>query len=189
AVKVPDADECPVARLGARPVKVVTRSAAPAEITVDRGVAGFTQRAASYAALDDDLAGWGTPPQPDGEHSSYARLAAIPSATIRVETDGETTAVTWSELDEHGVVERDNLTIRVLEPGRNGVRTTVVDAATGEPIPARIHFRSADGIPYQPHGHHSHVNGDRETWHIDVGGDVRLGESSYAYIDGTSEGW
>jgi hypothetical protein len=34
-----------------------------------------------------------------------------------------------------------------------------------------------------------HVNGDRETWHIDVGGDVRLGQSSYAYIDGTCEGW
>jgi hypothetical protein len=27
------------------------------------------------------------------------------------------------------------------------------------------------------------------TWHIDVGGDVRLGRASYAYIDGRCEGW
>jgi hypothetical protein len=28
-----------------------------------------------------------------------------------------------------------------------------------------------------------------ETWHIDVGGDVRLGQISYAYTDGHCEGW
>ena len=28
-----------------------------------------------------------------------------------------------------------------------------------------------------------------DTWHIDVGGDLRLGQISYAYIDGTSQGW
>ena len=33
------------------------------------------------------------------------------------------------------------------------------------------------------------MNGDRDTWHIDVGGDVRLGGSTYAYIDGKCEGW
>ena len=27
------------------------------------------------------------------------------------------------------------------------------------------------------------------TWHIDVGGDLRLGGISYAYIDGTCQGW
>jgi hypothetical protein len=27
------------------------------------------------------------------------------------------------------------------------------------------------------------------TWHVDVGGDVRLGQATYAYIDGTCEGW
>lgn len=69
------------------------------------------------------------------------------------------------------------------------MRTTVVDDDTGKPIPCRIHFRSIKGIPYQPHGHHGHVFGDMGTWHLDVGGDVRLGQVSYAYIDGTCEGW
>ena len=33
-----------------------------------------------------------------------------------------------------------------------------------------------DGVPYQPHGHHGHVNSNLDTWHIDVGGDLRLGQ-------------
>ncbi|MBI2938874.1 MAG: CehA/McbA family metallohydrolase, partial [Chloroflexi bacterium] len=52
-----------------------------------------------------------------------------------------------------------------------------------------IHFRSPAGVPYQPHGHHRHVNTNHPSWHMDVGGDVRLGQTSYAYIDGTCQGW
>ena len=33
------------------------------------------------------------------------------------------------------------------------------------------------------------MNSDLGTWHIDVGGDLRLGRSTYAYIDGTCQGW
>ncbi|MDQ5853556.1 MAG: CehA/McbA family metallohydrolase, partial [Chloroflexota bacterium] len=66
---------------------------------------------------------------------------------------------------------------------------TVLDEETGQPVPCRVHFRSPEGIPFQPHGHHDHLLSDMETWHIDVGGDVRLGHTTYAYIDGTCEGW
>ena len=52
-----------------------------------------------------------------------------------------------------------------------------------------MHFRSPDGVPYQPHGHHNQVNSNLETWHIDIGGDVRLGQITYAIIDGKCEGW
>jgi len=56
-------------------------------------------------------------------------------------------------------------------------------------VPCRVHFRSAEGIPYQPHGHHNHVTQNLGSWHYDVGGDTRLGQRSYAYIDGTCQGW
>ncbi len=79
--------------------------------------------------------------------------------------------------------------MQIVEDGRNWVETAVFDAETGKPLPCRIHFRSAHGVPYQPHGHHSHVNSNNDTWHIDVGGDLRLGQISYAYIDGTCQGW
>ena len=60
---------------------------------------------------------------------------------------------------------------------------------TGKPVPCRVHFRSPEGVPYQPHGHHNHVNSNLDSWHIDVGGDLRLGQTTYAYIDGTCQGW
>ena len=69
------------------------------------------------------------------------------------------------------------------------MKVTVVDDDTGRPVPCRVHFRSPDGIPYQPHGHHNQVNSNLDTWHIDIGGDVRMGQITYAYIDGRCEGW
>ena len=65
----------------------------------------------------------------------------------------------------------------------------MLDDETGKPIPCRIHFRSPQGVPYAPHGHHAHVNSNLGTWHLDVGGDVRLGQITYAYIDGRCQGW
>ena len=96
----------------------------------------------------------------------------------------------WGELSEKGEVEASpSLNVRLVGGGRNWVHTKVIDDDTGKPVPCRVHFRSPDGIPYAPHGHHAHVNSDMGTWHIDVGGDVRLGQISYAYIDGTCQGW
>jgi hypothetical protein len=77
----------------------------------------------------------------------------------------------------------------IIDTGRNWVHITVLDDETGLPVPCRVHFRSARGVPYAPHGHHAHVNSNLETWHVDVGGDVRLGQMSYAYIDGKCQGW
>ena len=77
----------------------------------------------------------------------------------------------------------------MIDHGRNWVRTRVLDGRTGRPVPCRIHFRSPEGVAYAPHGHHGHVNSDMDSWHIDVGGDVRMGQLSYAYTDGTCQGW
>ena len=79
--------------------------------------------------------------------------------------------------------------VELLDRGRNWVHVKVLDEDTGKPIPCRVHFRSPEGIPYQPHGHHSQLNSGMDNWHIDVGGDVRLGQVNYAYIDGTCQGW
>ena len=100
-----------------------------------------------------------------------------------------TSRVAWGDVALSGVVDAGRTRIEVIRPERNWVTTTVVDAATGEPIPCRIHFRSLDGIPFQPHGHHPRINGGLDTWHVDIGGDVSLGTTTYAYIDGSCEGW
>ena len=97
--------------------------------------------------------------------------------------------VNWGKLQESNIIHGENSTIQVVDTQKNWVKVKVVDADTNEQIPCRIHFRSTTGIPYQPHGHHAHLNSNQGTWHIDIGGDVRLGQITYAIIDGKCEGW
>ena len=95
----------------------------------------------------------------------------------------------WGDLESNGVVTTPGMRLTLLDPGRNWVNVRIVDDETGRPVPCRVHFRSPDGVPYQPHGHHDHLNTNMDTWHIDVGGDVRLGQITYAVTDGTCQGW
>jgi hypothetical protein len=196
-------DEDPFVRDGIRPVRIDLKSPELAarhlesgpsslQVTVDRGVASNTYQLPQRASgefLSDPFAGWGEP-QNASSSPVYAEVAAIPSATVEVGFGADRVdAVRWGDVLDRGVVETPRLRVAIVEDGRNWVETVVVDDATGRPVPCRVHFRSPDGVPYQPHGHHGHVNSNNGTWHVDVGGDVRLGQISYAYIDGRCQGW
>ena len=163
------------------------------EVEVDRGIATYPYplpRSSSEEFVKAPEKGWGQQ-RNDRNSPAYVEVAATPSATVKVKTsEKELGEVKWGELSEKGEVEASpSLNVRLVGGGRNWVHTKVIDDDTGKPVPCRVHFRSPDGIPYAPHGHHAHVNSDMGTWHIDVGGDVRLGQISYAYIDGTCQGW
>lgn len=185
-------------RTAAVPVKVTLprpEDAAPPfalEVEVDRGVATYpfalpAQPAEAY--LHDAFAGCGDPQNNDNS-PAYTAIAATPTATITVKRNAEELgSTTWGELAAKGEVQTERVHFEVIESGRNWVHTTVLDDATGKPVPCRVHFRSPQGVPYQPHGHHAHVNSNLGSWHIDVGGDIRLGQSTYAYIDGKCQGW
>jgi len=191
-------DEYPFVRSGARPLKMTitdpVASARPFDlaVAVDRGVTTFPYPLPQQSPeefLADPLAGWG---EELNEQSSPAsvEIAALPSATVTVTQGSEVLGMArWEEIEKKKVVELPRVRLELLDTGRNWVRTAVVDDETGQPVPCRVHFRSPDGIPYQPHGHHSRVNANMGTWHLDVGGDLRLGSISYAYIDGTCQGW
>ncbi len=71
---------------------------------------------------------------------------------------------------------------RVLTPLKTWVHGKVVDTSTGRPTAARIHFRSGDGRYFPPYGHRHEVN---DNWFEDYGADVKLGDTQYAYVDGT----
>ena len=162
------------------------------EVSVDRGTATHAHPLPRdpEAFLTSDTAGWGEAKNP-GSSPAYSEIAATPSATVRVELEGEELGqVRFSELTAKGELKpSERLTVRAAESGRAWVHTRVVDASTGRPMPCRIHFRSPEGVPYQPHGHHSHLNAEHDTWHVDVGGDLRLDQATYAYIDGRCQGW
>ena len=168
------------------------RLALELDVEVDRGVATYPQtlpEASEAEFLGSEFKGFGEP-QSTESSPAYVEIAAIPSATVTVQQGGmEVGNVRWGDVEEKGAVETPGLRLELLDRGRNWVRVTVLDDDTGRPVPCRVHFRSPEGIPYQPHGHHNHVNSNLDTWQIDVGGDVRLGQITYAYIDGACEGW
>ena len=179
-----DVDEHPFVRAPARPVRLVAKDGRGGvlDVDVDRGIATYPQ----------PLAGGGRPGGLGATKgtSAYTSIAALPSATVAVRRgDDELGRVRWGDIERDGRADAGRVSLELAESGRNWVHVTVVDDATGRPVPCRVHFRSAAGIPYQPHGHHNHVAQNLGSWHYDVGGDTRLGWRSYAYIDGTCQGW
>ncbi len=197
AVTISNVDEHPFARQGRREAKititdpVLAASPFDLEVEVDRGDSTF----AFPLPKDPDgfLTGYhrGFGEQANDEASPlYAEISAVPSATVSIKQDGESIAhLLWGEVESKGTAEASKARMDLADRGRNWVKVTVIDDDTGKPVPCRVHFRSPEGIPYQPHGHHNQVNSNLDTWHIDVGGDVRLGQITYAYIDGRCEGW
>jgi hypothetical protein len=197
AITSSDCGEHPFAREAARVVRLSAvgpdgGGLSEPGVEVDRGVASYAfglPRTDAEAFLGDPLKGWGEDPDGESPHA-YARIAAVPSATVTLKEGDRTVGrFRWGDLADEGPLEADHLRVEVVESGRNWVHVTVLDRDTDRPVPCRVHFRSPEGVPYQPHGHHDHVNSDLGTWHIDVGGDLRLGRATYAYIDGTCQGW
>ena len=192
-------DEDPIPRRPNREVKITLPQAEDAdkpfdmEVNVDRGTATYPYALpenSSDAFITDDFKGWGES-QNNKSSPAYVEVSATPSATVEVKNRGEVLGtVNWGELQKKRVVQpNERVKVEVIDTGRNWVHTTVIDEDTNKPVPCRVHFRSPHGVPYAPHGHHAHVNSNMGTWHVDIGGDVRLGQISYAYIDGTCQGW
>ena len=184
-ITLSNANEYPFVRVPRQPV-VITMDGAHQNLAVevDRGVATYVQPLAEED--ENAVSGWGR----RGDRRSYVEVAALPSATLRLsEDDRELGQLRWADLLPGEPVVTGPARLQLVDPGRNWVHVRVLDATTGRPVACRVHFRSPLGVPFQPHGHHNHVNSNLGTWHIDVGGDVRLGDVTYAYIDGTCQGW
>jgi hypothetical protein len=194
AVTLGHLDEHPFVQGPARPVRLVVTDPEAAQrsgtldLEVDRGVATYPHRLPTEEC--DVRPGWGAWDSRPHSSPAYAAIAAVPSATLTVRHDGnELGRVRWGDVERDGHAAGDCVRVELADPGRNWVQVTVLDDATGQPVPCRVHFQSSEGVPYQPHGHHNHVAQNLGSWHYDVGGDLRLRQITYAYIDGTCQGW
>ena len=191
-------DEHPFPRQGRREVKLTLTDVEAAhrpfdlDVKVDRGIATYAHplpAADAGAFVGNRYAGWGETQNP-ASSPAYTEIAATPSATVTVEQGGSALGrVRWGDVEQRGSAADGGVRVELLDGGRNWVHVTVLDADSGKPVPCRVHFRSPAGVPFQPHGHHNQVNSNNGSWHLDVGGDVRLGQITYAYIDGRCQGW
>jgi hypothetical protein len=198
AITLSQLGEFPFNRSAKREVKITLPKKADAQkpfslqVEVDRGVATYPYALPEKSAgefLKAPFKGFGEP-QNQKSSPAFVEIAATDSATVTVRQDGKKIGdANWGELQEKGKIKSPRVQLEVVDRGKNWVHVTVLDDATGQPIPCRAHFRSPEGIPFQPHGHHNFVNNNIHTWHQDIGGDLRLGQITYAYIDGKCQGW
>jgi hypothetical protein len=73
-------------------------------------------------------------------------------------------------------------TIEIVEPSGRWVQCRVIDPDTQKPTPVRLAIRSKDGRYIPPYGHRREIN---DGWFQDYGADVKLMDSSFAYVDGS----
>lgn len=116
----------------------------------------------------------------------YLEVTANPEATL-VLTDRKSgkqyefdlgQAAPGKELEAHIPGAR----IEMLEPAKVWLHAKVLDTKTGRPTPVRVAFRSKEGRYIPPYGHRTEIN---DAWFQDYGADVKLMDTSFAYVDGT----
>ena len=170
------------------PAAAATAPSTP-QVTVDLGIIA---RLVPAPAFDPDrwLAsaekGWGEDAPPGESISGRATstwlvdLSASPAATLVVQ--GRSFEMEAAYSDGAALTSSDSqIAIQVLAPEKSWLQVTVIDGASGCPTAARLHFRSADGRYLPPAGHPAIVG---ERLFEDYGGDVILGSTPYAYVDG-----
>lgn len=132
--------------------------------------------------LASPVKGWGESVETTN-NTTTIDLAASRNATLSI--DGST--IDTGELLELGQASSKDgkVRARVLTSQRVWVHGKIIDSTSGKPTPARVHFRSEDGRYFPPYGHTHEVN---DNWFEDYGADLLLGDTPYAYVDGTFQG-
>jgi hypothetical protein len=123
--------------------------------------------------------GWGEETVAPRSSELLLDVTASPDATLQV-ADSEIDLRTVYE-EGRGQTADGRVRVELLTPRKTWVHVTVVDGASGQPTPVRVHFRTPDGRYLPPCGHRHEVN---DNWFEDYGGDLKLGSTAYAYVDG-----
>jgi hypothetical protein len=124
--------------------------------------------------------GWGEEEKVLLEHENYfIDVSANPEATLNI--DGEDLQLNSVLSDGYAQSESGEIRVQLVEQKYKWMKVKVIDAQTQQTTPTRIHFRSHDGRYLPPCGHRAEVN---DNWFEDYGGDLKLGSTEYAYVDG-----
>ena len=158
-------------------------AAGTAEVAVDLGQV-FRKRPAprppkATGGQAGPVIGWGTPLADHGpDMATLVDLAVTDDAVIAVGED----LVPAGGLPAHGARKRFGaVTIESLQTPTRRVDVEIVDASSGEMMPARVRFQAADGRYLPPMGHRDEINPGLNE---DTGADLVLGAAAYAYVPG-----
>ena len=154
-----------------------------ADVAVDLGVIARRYAVPAFdpdAWLGSAVHGWGEDADARSDRSVVVDVSSTADATLAVAGR----AIDMGELYHSGQASSADGAVRarVLTPHRTWVHGRIIDASTGKPTAARLHFRSKDGRYFPPYGHTHEVN---DNWFEDYGADLKLGTTQYAYVDGT----
>jgi hypothetical protein len=160
------------------------------KVDVDLGTMGRT-----FALPDFDPEAWlAAPAKGLGEHAKvdpgarylYSEVIGNVNATLTL-NDSKTGKQYAFDLSK--VVAGSELaptegsgSIKIVEQGRRWVQCRVLDPESKQPTPVRLAFRSKEGRYIPPYGHRADIN---DGWFQDYGADVKLMDTSFAYVDGT----
>jgi hypothetical protein len=155
------------------------------EVAADLGVVARTYQLAEFDAaglLASRVVGLGEEDTlGQGAKYLYAEVSASPEATLTLR-DLEKARVYEFDLGGEGEARTHGTRIEFLEREKTWQHVRVIDAATGRPTPVRISIRSRDGRYIPPYGHRTEVS---TGWFQSYGADVKVQDTSFAYVDGT----
>lgn len=137
--------------------------------------------------LSDVRKGQGEVERPvQGSRHLYVEVAASSEATLALRDTklGQHYAFDLGQAiaGQELAARTDRSRIEILDPRRVWLHGEVSDAGTHRPTPVRLAFRSKEGRYLPPYGHRTEIN---DGWFQDYGADVKLLDSSFAYVDGT----
>jgi hypothetical protein len=133
----------------------------------------------------DGVWGWGQREIAALPTTLYAELTAADAAEVRVDRGQRSWTIPWQEIIAGAGRSTDGqVRIEVVDPPLARLRVRVVDADSGRELPTRVHFHGAQGQYLPPRGHSPDIN---VNWCEDIGGDLRLGATNYAYVPGRFE--
>ena len=126
--------------------------------------------------------GWGRPVDSGEPSGIHAEVYAADSAELTIRLGDSSWTVPWRDVQAGEAQSADGrVRVQVTDAQRARLRVKVVDADTGQELASRVHFEGPSGEYLPPHGHSSEVN---VNWSQEIGGDLRLGATNYAYVHG-----